>query len=115
MPSPDRNNNRNDRSDNMLIVTGTMTVAQGGVAPMKEAAGIMARETRAEKGCRVYAFWQDVEDPTRFRVYEEWDDMDCLKAHGKSAHMAQYRDKLAAIGVLDRDINLFTPGPMTKL
>ncbi|MHA6262079.1 putative quinol monooxygenase [Arenibacterium sp. CAU 1754] len=99
----------------MIIVSGTMEVEPEGVDAMKDAAAIMAVETRAETGCIVYAFWQNIETPTEFRVYEEWEDMDCLKAHAKSAHMAAYREKLKNIGILGRDINLFEPGPMTKI
>lgn len=99
----------------MIVVSGTMDVAPEGVDAMKEAAASMAVETRQEQGCIVYAFWQNIEHPSQFRVYEEWEDMDCLKAHAKSAHMAAYREKLKNIGVLSRDINLFEPGPMTKI
>lgn len=99
----------------MLIVTGTMQVPPEGIEGMKAAAAEVAVATRQEKGCRVYAFWQSVEEPTTFRVYEEWDDLDCLKAHGKSAHIGIYRDKLAAIGAFGRDIKMFEPGPMTSL
>lgn len=99
----------------MLIVTGTMQVPPEGIEAMKAAAAEVAAATRAEKGCRVYAFWQSVEEPTTFRVYEEWDDLDCLKAHGKSAHIATYRAKLAEIGAFGRDIKMHEPGPMTTL
>ena len=99
----------------MLIITGTMNVPDGREDDMKAACATMARASRAEKGCHVYAFWQSIEDPTQFRVYEEWQDMDSLKAHGKSAHMVTYREALAEIGMSGRDINLFEPGPMTKL
>lgn len=99
----------------MLIVTGTMNVPPEQAEAMKAAASEVAIATRAEKGCRVYAFWQSVEDPGCFRVYEEWDDGDCLKAHGKSDHIAVYRKKLAEIGAFGRDIKMFEPGVMTSL
>ena len=41
--------------------------------------------------------------------------MDYLKSHAASDHMATYREKLKEIGVIARDINLFEPGPFTKL
>ncbi|MBL3704579.1 antibiotic biosynthesis monooxygenase [Sulfitobacter sp. BDSS02] len=99
----------------MLIVSGTMKVEESGIDAMKTAAETMSRETRKERGCITYAFWQNVEDPSEFRVYEEWQDMDYLKSHAESDHMATYREKLKEIGVIARDINLFEPGPFTKL
>lgn len=99
----------------MLIVTGTVELDATKVEVMKTAATEMARATRHEPGCRVYAFWQDIERPNRFRVYEEWDDAASLKAHGETAHMASFRAALAGAGVLSRDIYCFEPGPMTRL
>lgn len=99
----------------MLVVTGTMEVPGESVPAMQEAAAAMARATRQEDGCIAYAFWQDVERPTVFRVYEEWRDGDCLKAHGDTAHMAEYRRVLKSIGMFGRDIRMFEPGPATQL
>lgn len=99
----------------MLIVTGTIQVPAEGIEATKAAATEVAIATRAEKGCRVYAFWHSIEQPGTFRVYEEWDDIDCLKAHGKAPHMTVWREKLKAIGVSGRDIKMFEPGPMTQL
>ena len=99
----------------MLVISGTFEVPPGTEAVTIEALTVMARASRAEKGCIKYAFWQNVEDATQFRVYEEWEDMDCLKAHGASEHMAAYRARMADIGTSGRDISLFEPGKITKL
>ncbi|TMV14439.1 putative quinol monooxygenase [Arenibacterium halophilum] len=99
----------------MLIVTGTIDVPAENADAVAEAAIAVSQATRAEKGCRVYAFWQSVENPGQFRVYEEWDDLDCLKAHGASDHMGTWRAALKDLGVLGRDVVMFEPGPITKL
>ena len=99
----------------MLIVTGTVEVSETGVASMKTAATVMGRASRAEDGCHVYAFWQDLEQPNLFRVYEEWESADALKAHGETEHMAAFRKSLGEIGVLSRNIARFEPGPMKTL
>ncbi|XDA99552.1 antibiotic biosynthesis monooxygenase [Sulfitobacter sp. LCG007] len=96
-------------------MTGTIEVPAERVDAMKDAAATMARATREEEGCFDYAFWQDVETPTRFRVYEEWRDIDCLKAHGATRHMANWRAALDGIGVVSRDIKRFVPGHATQL
>ena len=99
----------------MLVISGTFEVPAGTEGKVIDALTVMAVESRAEKGCIKYAFWQNIEDPTQFRVYEEWDDADCLKAHAASAHMATYRAQMAEIGVSGRDVSLFEPGKITKL
>jgi len=85
----------------MLIVTGTVEVSETGVASMKTAATVMGRASRAEDGCHVYAFWQDLEQPNLFRVYEEWESVDALKAHGETEHMAAFRKSLGEMRVSD--------------
>lgn len=88
----------------MLIVSGVIEVNPDNIGPAQVATTKMMEETRKEKGCIVYEFSQLVEAPHRFRVYEEWEDMDCLKAHGQAPHMAAFREALGEIGVLSREI-----------
>ena len=98
----------------MLIVTGTMEI-EGNAEAAMAAAVKMKKATRAEKGCQTYAFWRDLENPNLFRVYEEWDGIDALQAHGKTDHMAEFRKTLGDIGVRSRDISYFEGGPKTQI
>ena len=84
----------------MLIVTGVFDLDMDHVARLRDAAVIMAQATRDEPGCRAYAFWQDIENPARFRVYEEWDDREKLQAHFETAHMQVWRAALQSGGLL---------------
>lgn len=99
----------------MLIVTGTFEVAPDGVAAAKAAMTAMMAATRQEAGCLTYEFSQTVEEPLRFRVYEEWTDAAALKAHGASPHMADYRAAMAAAGVHARAIVMTEAGEKTRL
>ena len=99
----------------MLIVTGVVEVAPEGADALKAAAVEMARATRAEDGCITYAFWQDLEQDNRFRVYEEWRDLPALEAHFHAPHMAVFRDAVGKAGLLSRQIHRFEPGKMTRL
>ncbi len=66
----------------MIIVTGTMEVAPESVEEAKEAFRLAQDATASERGCLTYRFFQSVDQPTLFRVYEEWEDKSCLKEHG---------------------------------
>jgi quinol monooxygenase YgiN len=99
----------------MLIVSGVVEVAPEGVDALKAAAVEMARETRAEEGCIEYAFWQDLEQGNRFRVYEEWRDLAALEAHFHAPHMSVFRAAVAKAGLISREIHRFEPGEMTRL
>lgn len=55
-----------------------------------EAMSVMGVETRKEPGCLHYRFYQDIDDPNAFFVYERWTDGAALDAHMKTPHMAEY-------------------------
>ena len=65
----------------MIIVTGTMEVAPGNEDQAKANFALAAEKCKSERGCIEYRFWQSVDQPTLFRVYEEWEDKDCLREH----------------------------------
>jgi quinol monooxygenase YgiN len=99
----------------MLVVTGTIRLAPGDGALMREAARDMAQATRTETGCAVYEFFEDIEVPGRFRVYEEWDSLAALEAHFATEHMAVFRAALSRATVISRDVVRFERGDATAL
>ena len=96
----------------MLIVTGTFS---GGSLPRSEIAaltGPMAVETRKEAGCLAYAFYEDLEAPGQYRIYEEWESEEALFAHFQTPHMAAFQAELRALGELSIDIKRYdSEGP----
>jgi len=99
----------------MIIVSGTLRFSPAGHQELFEAMDRMETATRAELGCRTYTFYVERADNCRFRVYEEWDSWDALEAHGDSAHMAEFREVVGRIGVLDRDIRAFEVGTTKQI
>ena len=91
----------------MIIVSGSFQFAPEQLERVRDEMTRVESATRAEAGCRIYAFYVDRDDPCRFRVYEEWESWSALEAHGASAHIAAYRAALAEIGLLQRDVNAF--------
>ena len=99
----------------MRIVSGIIEVHDDDVEKAVQFAAAMARATRDEDGCITYAFYRDIENPGRFRVYEEWRDQAALEAHFATPHMAEFRSALRTIRVLGRDIMNYEAGAVTKL
>lgn len=99
----------------MLIVTGTFDLDAAHAQRLRAAAIVMAKATREEPGCQVYAFWQDIEEPTRFRVYEEWDDRAALEAHFETPHMQVWRAALAEGGLLSSYVKTVLGGVVAPL
>ncbi|HOQ33226.1 MAG TPA: antibiotic biosynthesis monooxygenase [Candidatus Hydrogenedens sp.] len=54
-----------------------------------------ARESRKEAGVVRFDILQQMDDPTRFVLYEAYKDEDGAKAHKETAHYAKWRDAVA--------------------
>ena len=99
----------------MLIVTGIIEVDSGDREAVLPAAAAMAVATREEDGCLTYAFYEDIENAGRFRVYEEWRDQAALDAHSRSPHMARFRSALQSVRIVGRAIVKYEAGAATSL
>ncbi len=94
----------------MLVVTGIIEIDESSVAAAKELAGPMGTASRAEPGCHAYAFYQDLEDPTRIRIYEEWEDQAALDAHFATPHMAAFGEGLGKLTLKSMNVVKFDRG-----
>jgi quinol monooxygenase YgiN len=72
----------------------------------------MRRATLAdEEGCLHYAYTADLEDANAFVCVEEWVDMDALRAHIASPHMAALEAVLAETAEGPEEIRIFSATP----
>lgn len=80
-----------------VTVVARLTVRADAVETVRpELLGLIA-PTRSEEGCLEYRLHQDLDDPTVFVFYENWESMACLQRHLGSDH---YRRYVAAVGEL---------------
>lgn len=99
----------------MIIVTGIAEVAPQSVEQIKAAARVMAATTRTEAGCHAYAFYEDLEQPGRFRLYEEWETADHLRAHFATPHMAEFQAVIRSTEGISIQIKQFLRGDDIKV
>ena len=99
----------------MIIVTGEFELPADKIEDARAAALEMMRETHKEDGCIHYRFYQDLEVPTTFRVYEEWESDAHLQAHFDTAHMATFRAALGGIGLISRKVKKIEAGASVDL
>lgn len=99
----------------MLIVTGIAEVNPHEVDRVKVEAIKMAKASRAEAGCHAYAFFQDIENENQFRIYEEWESPEALRAHFATPHMAEFNAFLKTIDGLNINISQFMRGEDVKV
>lgn len=91
----------------MILIQGTFRLPPEKLA---EAQGPMARvvaASRAEAGCHLYAYAEDLLEPGLIRVSERWESRAHLAAHFKAPHMAQWIEERGQLGLSDRQITLY--------
>ena len=68
----------------------------------------MGAATRCEPGCIKYAYASEPGDPGLVHVSEVWESQEALDAHFASAHMKQWQEERAGLGLSDRQITAYT-------
>jgi quinol monooxygenase YgiN len=80
----------------MIVINARVSADAATIAQLKQAIAVMERASRAEPGCRDYTFSVELNDPDTLRITELWDDMDALKAHFATPHMAEFGKAMQA-------------------
>lgn len=99
----------------MLIVAGEIIIGAESREAAAAAAGEMARATREEDGCVTYRFYADLEDETRFHVFEIWQSAEHLARHFETPHMKTFRATLGTLDIKSRDITKYEVTNATAL
>ena len=94
----------------MLLITGSIRLAPGGLEAARPAMARMIAASRAEPGCRLYAYAEDVLEPGLIHVSETWTDRAALDRHFASDHIAQWRAAWPSLGITDRRLSLYEVG-----
>jgi quinol monooxygenase YgiN len=91
----------------MIVIAGHVALDPAQREAAVAAAREMMRETRREKGCISYAFSADLDEPGRFRIFEEWESDEALRAHFASPHMARFQQAVGALGVREMAVQRY--------
>ena len=68
----------------MIVVMGTIEMAEGEIDRLHDEMAKQMTATQAEDGCEQYIFSRDVTNPDTLLISERWRDDDALAAHGKT-------------------------------
>lgn len=90
-----------------LVIAGTVRIPPENLGRFKPHMEKMLAASRAEDGCLVYSYAEDVAEPGLIRVFEAWRDQAALDAHFQTAHMADWRAAWPQFGVSDRRLSLY--------
>jgi quinol monooxygenase YgiN len=74
----------------VIVVVGRVRTSEEKREELVRISQEVARASREEAGCLGYRFYQDTEDPEAYVFVEEWEDMDALRTHFSTAHIATF-------------------------
>ena len=84
----------------MIVLSVSFRIQAEGRDEVLSAFGVLQKAILASnEGLSVYHFSVDLEDENLIHVYEEWDSVESLKAHGQKEYMAPFRAMRSEKGV----------------
>lgn len=91
----------------MLLIVGTVRLPPERLVQARPVMQVMVEASRAEAGCLAYAYAEDVLVPGLIHVKELWTDQAALDTHFASHHLQQWRASWQALGIGDRDLQVY--------
>ena len=91
----------------MIVIAGHVALDPKQREKAEAAAREMMGETRKEDGCISYTFSADLEEAGRFRIFEEWQTDEALRAHFASPHMARFQQAVGGLGVREMKVQRY--------
>lgn len=91
----------------MIIVLAKVTVKPEKKAELLELAKGVIAETVKEQGCVSYVLFDNPYDPSGCMFVEEWTDLDALRQHAASPHIAEWRKQSADLLAEKTKITLY--------
>jgi quinol monooxygenase YgiN len=91
----------------MIVIAGHFVLDPGKREQAIAAAREMMSETRKEEGCISYTFSAELDEPGRFRIFEEWEGEEALNAHFAAPHMARLQKAMGGLDVREMKVQRY--------
>lgn len=98
-----------------VVILGTVRLPAERLADALPHMEAMVGASRAEDGCLVYAYAQDVLEAGLIRVSEVWRDQSALDRHAASEHIKAWRAVWPSLGLHDRQLIAYEAGASRPL
>ena len=95
-----------------FVLLVDVPVESGGAATMKDTAIRVQSATLEEPGSIRYGYYQDVEQPTSFLLFEWWREFNDMAEHVKLPHFQELMKTFGAVGGDGRIVALYKPLPL---
>lgn len=86
-------------------------IKNGGAAIMKDTAIRVQKATLQEPNSIRYGYYQDLETPTSFLLFEWWRDFAAMEQHVRLSHFQELMKTFAAVGGDGRTVGVYRPLP----
>lgn len=93
-----------------VLVIGEFRFPAENMGAAREPMARVIAATRAEAGCELYSFAEDVVEPGLFRISERWASRAALDAHFATPHMKTWQEEREALGLFGRRLSIITVG-----
>jgi len=91
----------------MLVIAGHIRLDSTKREAAIAAAKVMMEATCKEEGCSAYIFSADLSDDGVFRIFEQWESPEALKAHFKAPHMADFQKAMGGFGIQEMSVQRY--------
>lgn len=98
----------------MIVVTGSLTAAEGRLEALLEVCRAHSRRSRTEPGCLCHNAYIDAEDPRRVFFYEEWADREALETHFRAPDSNAFMRSARALAVDSHGPSIFQAAPAPR-
>jgi quinol monooxygenase YgiN len=78
----------------MIVISGKAQIRPDKLEQAKANAIAMSKASVEEPGCISYEFSQQLDDPTTFRLFEEWESAEALAIHFTLPHFLAFSGTL---------------------
>jgi len=85
----------------VIVLVVSLGIDPDGVGAFEAAMRINAAASRREPGCRRFEVYRDRTDPTRFHLFEVYDDAEARAAHRMTPHFLHYQNVARSL-IVDR-------------
>lgn len=91
----------------MLLIVGTVRLPAANLPAARPAMRRMVEASRAEEGCLLYVYAEDLFDPGLIHVKEMWADQAALYRHFQAPHLGEWRAAWEWLGIGERDLTQY--------
>ena len=81
----------------MIVISAMLQAAEGKGDELEREFQKLVPKVLKDPGAMAYAVHRSVDDPSKFFVYEKYEDEDALKLHGSTPHFQEFSRAIASM------------------